>query len=379
MNALPPTRRIEAVPLPRETQAAPLAVAALDPSALDAIDWPRAYDLGAWSGFVFQTREFLRLWIDTIGAGRGSDSRLVVVSDRFGSPLMFLPLCIERRYGFSLLRFMDGGVADHNAPLLRPGWEPDRAAFLPLWERILAALPRVDGIELRKIAAFAGATPNPLMHLPGLRVDGATRAIAIDQTFAEFVAEPRRKRYRGVSRRKLRALQRQGVVTFATVTETAEAKRVAAFLFEHKRKQYLRTLRRDVFALPGYAAFFERIAAPPFLNGVGHLSCLTCGRDLVAAHLGYRSGGRFYQIMPAYDAERFANASGGRLLLEHLIEESFRAGDRVFDFGEGAEAYKEVWATEAQPLYACSRGRTLPGRMALWLNESRRRATKERS
>lgn len=340
--------------------------------AFGELPWPRAADLGQWHGFLYQTYEFLKLWMETIGLARGSDCRFVVVSSREGEPLMCLPLCLERRLSTYLLRFMDGGVADYNGPLVRCGWKPDPRAFPALWKLIHARLPRFDAVELRKIASPLGRIPNPLAQLPRPHGIDCGLVVEIDRTWEAYLAEPSRRRYHAVTRRKLRALERRGAVSFSTVTSPDEADEVRNFLFRHKRKQYLRTIGADVFALPGYVAFFERMSSPPLLGSIGHLSVLRCDADIVAAHLGYRTADRFHQIMPAYDAERYANASGGRLLLDHLLRESFAQRLAGFDFGEGTEAYKRVWATGELQLSTHSRGRTFKGRLALRLNQARR-------
>ena len=340
--------------------------------AFDGLAWPRAADLGPWQGFVYQTREFLELWMETIGLARGSDCRFVVVSGPGGQPLMYLPLCLERRLSTRLLRFMDGGVSDYNGPLVRTGWQPAPGAFPAIWKLILARLPSFDAVELRKIVSHVGGIPNPLAQLPRPGSADIGQVVEFDGTWESYVADPSRHNYHRVSRRKLRALQRRGTVAFSTVTAPAETDEVRTFLFQHKRQQYLRTIGDDVFALPGYTAFFERMSSPPLLGGIGYLSVLRCDRDIVAAHLGYRTADRFYQIMPAYDAERYASASGGRLLLEHLLRESFSDRLTAFDFGEGREAYKRVWATRQLELSIYARGRTFKGRLALQLNQARR-------
>lgn len=340
--------------------------------------WPRIADLSDWDGFIFQSREFLTLWQATIGAGRGSRACFVVVSDRNG-PVLLLPLCIERRHGIRLLRFMDGGVADYNAPLLRRGWDGPADGFGRLWAAILKALPRFDAVELRKVSARAGAVANPLASLPGLGVIGGSRSVATGESWAGYLAEPSRHRYHGVTRRKLRALERLGAVTFETITEAGAADPVRAFLFAHKSRQYLRTTGADPFELPGYREFFTGVSQPPYLGQIGHLSCIRCDGELIAAHLGYAGDGRFYQIMPVYDAERFAAISPGRIHLEQMLEGCFADSTASFEFGEGVEAYKDVWATEAEPLYLLASARTVQGHAALWLNSWRRRRIERRA
>lgn len=341
-------------------------------TTIDPSLWPGVGELDRWDGFVFQSREFLETWIETIGRGRGSEGYFVVVEDGSDTPAMLLPLCIERRLGTRILRFLDGGVADYNAPLLRRGWTLADGEATALWQDILALLPTVDLIQLRKLSALCGTAPNPLAGaLSTVTATGVGSSIAISGSWEEFSGATGRRRYVGESRRNLRTLQGKGDVAFQVVTDAAEAERVRAFLFRHKRAQYLRTTGTDLFGQPGYAEFFGRIGSPPLLGGLGHLSYLSCGGEMVAAHLGYSSGERYYLIMPAYDAERFEKASGGRLLLEFLMREEFARKCRVFDFGEGAEPYKRIWATDTLSLLDFTSPQTLRGRLAVGLHRLR--------
>ena len=54
--------------------------------------------------------------------------------------------------------------------------------------------------------------------------------------------------------------------------------------------------------------------------------------------------------MPSYDPA-WGKASPGRLLLEHLIECSFREGLRAFDFTIGDEPYKASFCNVSDELY----------------------------
>ena len=129
-----------------------------------------------------------------------------------------------------------------------------------------------------------------------------------------------------------------------------------------KRKQYLRTTARDFFASPAVLDFYREIAAPERLGRISHLSALTCGPDIVAAHLGFIGRDRFYYVLPAFDTEYRALAVG-LLLLERLMEQCVDQNYETFDLGEGDYPYKETWTTNRVALWNYEHWSTFAGRI----------------
>jgi CelD/BcsL family acetyltransferase involved in cellulose biosynthesis len=142
-------------------------------------------------------------------------------------------------------------------------------------------------------------------------------------------------------------------------------------LTEVKRKQYLRTTARDFFAAPGVLDFYQEIAAPERLGRISHLSALTCGRDIVAAHLGFVGRDRFYYVLPGFDTV-YRPFAPGLILLERLMEQCVDQGYQTFDLGEGDYAYKDTWTTNRVPLWNYEHGLTSVGRMYGRLRRARR-------
>ena len=89
--------------------------------------------------YVFQSREFLGIWLNTIGKAGRIEPYLVVVKDGDGRPILYLPFVIETKFNIRLLRFMDCGVADYNAPIVAAGMALSRQEFNALWSRSVGA------------------------------------------------------------------------------------------------------------------------------------------------------------------------------------------------------------------------------------------------
>ena len=143
----------------------PYAVEIFDGADLKSAGWPSVAAGPELKMHVYQSAEFLDVWMATIGKARGAQCYLVVVTDRQRQPVAYLPLVIETKYNIRFLRFMDGGVVDFNGPILAGGSEWNRDEFTGIWADILSLLPEVDVIDLQKIADHVFHVRNPLTYL----------------------------------------------------------------------------------------------------------------------------------------------------------------------------------------------------------------------
>lgn len=311
---------------------------------LDSICWPGVADAAQWDMHVFQTREFISIWVETIGKARSAQPKLVIVS-RAGDPVMLLPLCIEKHAGARILRFMDGGVSDFNAPILSRTGAP-RVDEVP---RILRAITRaiggVDAIDLRHMPVILNASANPLAALPNRPSRNLGSAISLVQSEETYASDPERRPVLGQMERKLSQAEKRSAVTFEFAPDPSTVAGVVDFLFEHKSKQYLATVGVDALAFPGIKAFFRQISTEGLASGLGCMSVLRIDGDIGAAHLGYALSNRVYYILMADDRPRFAKMSCGSLLLLQNIHHYRAEGKDALDLGIGAEPWKRVWRT----------------------------------
>jgi len=112
---------------------------------------------------------------------------------------------------------------------------------------------------------------------------------------------------------------------------------------EWKSAQYQATGFVDLFADRRNVALMEA------LHDAGALvvSSLYTGDRLAAVHVGMRHEGRSMSWIPAYDRD-LHSYSPGRMLLHHILEDSYGRGDSEFDFLIGDEEYKYVYATHVR-------------------------------
>jgi hypothetical protein len=140
------------------------------------------------------------------------------------------------------------------------------------------------------------------------------------------------------SRRKRKKLERDlGPVRFVFDDERPE---VFERCVRWKSSQYVATGLKDMFADPLNVEMFRQLHQ----KKVVVVSSLSAGDTLVAVHFGGLADNRHYWWVPAYDPAQ-SKYSPGRLMLEAILEESYRAKHSEFDFLIGDEAYKWHYAT----------------------------------
>lgn len=358
--------------LPRQqrTTRPAFEIEVFDSRKLAECDWPTVADDRDFKMYVFQSREFLETWTRTIGKANGIKSYLLVVRNDGGVPVLYLPLAIETIFNIRILRFMDCGVADYNAPIQKAGLALSRQEFGALWAEALSLLPGFDVIDLKKIASDVSGAVNPLTFLDCTPhgEDGHSLLLLGAEAAADSRALINLRRKLDREHRKIGEL---GAVEFIVNPSGDLAALVTEKLFALKREKYAQTKVRDFLAVPGVADFYREIAAANQRGKIGHLSALLVGKTIVSAHVGYTGRGSFYYILPAYDAA-YARYRPGHLLLRELVDRSARQGDETFDFGVGDESYKQTWANRRLSLYNHERAMTAAGQVFLQMRRVRR-------
>ncbi|HYH19469.1 MAG TPA: GNAT family N-acetyltransferase [Azospirillum sp.] len=312
------------------------------------------FQCASWSGTILET------------LGRDAPVRPVIalVTDGGGAPLMLVPLMVRRTHGLSVLEFIDFGLADYNAPLIRADFARQLAGggFPPLWRQLIAAIGGVDAVTVDKIPETIGPVPNPFMQL-GPRHDGDSFQVVGQGSFADYLTT-RSPSLVSNSKVKRRRLARLGHVDLRVARTAEEIDRVVATVIAQKSRRYEMTGRSDLMRQDARRRFYETIARREADGGLVHLSALCLDGDIVAAHLGLAFRERFYWVVPTFD-DRLARCSPGRLLMLDLMEWAFGAGFAEFDFTCGNDPYKHDWANRISPLHTLKEGLTPAGRLTL--------------
>ena len=335
--------------------------------------WPVLDQPGDHFAYAFQARDVLEVWLQTIGAARQTRPVFVSVSEPEGTPVMLLPLGIERQHGLRILRFLDGGVSDYNAPVLFPGAnaiEPD--AMNRLWAEIAGQLPRFDVAVLEKIPADVTGMRNPMLALTPAADFSSGHLIRLNAKAEGAKTAAKQFRFSD-GPRKRRKLDALAVTRNFIATEPADIARVMAEFIRQKSRRYVETRGADGFDRPGYREYYHLMVERFCASGHVQLSAFLSGETPIATHLGIVTRDRFYFLMPAHEGGAWAKLSPGLLHMEEIIAWSLANGIGTFDMGVGDEGYKSRIENDQLPLFRGQYSRTAAGSIYILLSAARRR------
>jgi CelD/BcsL family acetyltransferase involved in cellulose biosynthesis len=330
------------------TAAAGFSLAIHDRLEAVEADWRRFEETADCT--VFQSFTWQSLWRKHIGAPAGV--RPAIVVGREGERIVFIfPLAIERGRLARRLTWHAGDLCDYNAPLLAPdfGRLVDRRAFLALFaaiKRMLAADPRFrfDAISFEKMPERVGQQANPFVALcSGLNPSGAYM-VALSDDWEAFYTAKRSSATRRRDRTKRKRLGDIGAVRFVTPETAEDIEANLAALARQKSGQLRAMGAEDVFARPGFIAFFRDLATSADGRAIAHVSHLAVGPIIAAANFGLVFRGRYYHVLASYDAGEVSRFGPGVAHLHDLMGYAIARQCAAFDFTIGDEGYKREWA-----------------------------------
>ena len=323
-------------------------------------DWPRAGLASDARCHVFQTREFVETWCATFAPARKARPLLVTIRHSDGSPLLMLPLVIERRRATRVLTFMDAGVADYNAPILFPTATPwTEATARTLWAAIEKALPVYDIAFLDKMPAEVGGLQNPLALLADGPNDESCHGNVLTRPWKDVEAT---QPYLKTLKKNMRGLERIGRTEFLVAETDADRTLFFEAMIRQKQRRFEETRVPGFDAEPHKLAFFERANRVFAEAGALHVSALKVGDKIVATAWGLTRGKHLYDLLIGFEAGEWTKYSSGRALNLMLLKWLHDNGYTYLDHGIGNEAWKLEACETTVPLFRCTVARTAIGR-----------------
>lgn len=325
--------------------------------------WPNSYSTTSARCYVFQRRDILDIWCQTIGRARKLSPFFAAISDCDGTLLILLPLVVVQSQGLRILRFVDEGVSDFNAPVVFPearNW--NQSTVESLWRALKRQLPPFDLALFDKMPELVEDWPNPLSFLRTTTGQYGSYKTKLPTNWDRDVKQ-RLPDYAD-SRRRIRNLSKLGSVSFFVPQTSGDALEVLSALLELKSQKFIQTKGRDSFITePGYRDYYVEATKQLFGAGPVHIAALKSEDKILAAHFGYLVGERFYALVTGFRNEpEWRHYAPGRLLNEFLLEHCSKRGVRIFDWGLGDEPHKARLADEHENLQEAVLPATLLGR-----------------
>jgi CelD/BcsL family acetyltransferase involved in cellulose biosynthesis len=278
-------------------------------------------------------------------------------------PLLLLPLCLRRRYGFNFLEFADFGVCDYNAPILAKDFDPSPNEWNALWDRVLIRLKDAASVmRLQKLPQRVGGRANPLSHdnFAAAMSVGAW-GVELPETTDRYDNEILTPTFRKELAKKLRRVAKRGKIEWVTATTGEE--RVAAFnaLLRQRQARCDEMGRHNVLSESAFRDFYDALTSDPSTASLVRLNALNVGGESVASMLSLRHGDATYVIMTTFEGGDWKSASLGNVLIREAVERNIGDGVRYFDLTIGDEAYKRDFGARRMPLYSIVRPLSLAG------------------
>lgn len=363
-----------------------LQIAVTEDLAAIERDW-RAFEAEA-DGTVFQTFEYLSTWHRHVGTLHGVRPAIVTGRDGGGAILFLLPLA-TRPVGFArALEWFGSDLCDYNAPLLAPNATAHIGgpAFCALWSEIALALqnhPRLafDFVNLSKMPERVGAQANPMLAL-GVDVNPSGAYLtALEGTWDSFYAAKRSSSTRRRDRTKRKRLSDLGEIRLVNAADDCDILATLDTLMTQKARSFARMGVANLFAHPGYRAFYRALATGTDSKPLVHVSRLEVGDIPAAINLGLVYRGCYYHLLASYDDGEVSRFGPGTAHLQDLLQYAIERSCRVFDFTIGDERYKRDWCDTELKLYdhisaATPRGALVAGparaarRLKRWIKQT---------
>jgi CelD/BcsL family acetyltransferase involved in cellulose biosynthesis len=298
---------------------------------------------------AFQHGYWLNAWYE---AFHGVAPLIAVISDAVtGKDIAVVPMIGHTRRGIRVVEFADLDVSDNNAPIVACDATFDAAdahAISAALVDALRALPDgFDLLRLKKMPAYVGGKPNPLVSLGRVgscSVNG--NLVLMGDDYADYRASLRRLQLP----RCWRVFSRLGNGRFEIATDV---ERATEFLdvMDVQQEERMRQLGSPfVLNDDAHARFYREVARQGVAEGYAVISALVCDKGIVATTLGVRYGATYFLLRISHTGRTWANFSPGLLVTEHTMAALHAQGVRRFDLSVGNQDYKRRLGAEQVPL-----------------------------
>lgn len=301
---------------------------------------------------AFQSFDWLAAWCRHVGP-LSRTQPAIVVGRQANETLFIFPLAVTPG-AVRRLTWLGNDLCDYNGPLLakRCATQLTGERFLDLWREICRRLQsdartRHDLVELSKMPERAGGQSgqaNPFMTLSTNLNPSNAYVTDLVGTWSEYYDAKRSSSTRRRDRSKLKRLNEIGEVRFVTPQDRDEIERSVDTLIEQKSRSFARMGVANMFARPGWSAFFAAVAADERTRELVHVSRLDVGPCWAAINLGLKFRGSYYHVLASYDDGETSRYGAGAAHLRELLRYSVEHGLKHFDFTIGDERYKREWS-----------------------------------
>jgi CelD/BcsL family acetyltransferase involved in cellulose biosynthesis len=311
----------------------------------------------------FQSYNWLLTWYQTAGKNYSLFIACIFLE---GQIKAILPFGINDSKVIKKLEWLGGAHADYMAPIFRSECAHLLENFDSLWAEVLASLPRLDLLCLKKQIPKIGNNNNPFIGIYPAQRTMQSYQSNFNNNEELFLDTLSKKLLSDVRRRK-RRLSEQGKLKFNILNPHEDYQKFFDCLFTFKRKRYEQMGVHDFLEVKENQNFY--INLPSTISLTANVSCstLTLDNEIIALHWGVTDRKKFYYLMPAHNTSTYQNFSPGKVLLHELLEWCDENQFELFDFTGGEEQYKKFYSNDSFWLYETNHSFTMRGKIYLFL------------
>ena len=312
---------------------------ALDAFTMLERDWDALYDESGRTN-PFLSYAWTRACFDEECGGA---EPFIITLRRGGKLIGIAPLCIERRLGFRILRFIAEDRSDYLGFLCEQGSEA-------IERRLVAELAKLgaawDLLVLRNLSQpFTGiGTVPPPRGLRWHRVPWTTAAYCHCEGDWDSLLESGPVWLKQMRNRRRRFLRDGRTVQRFTGADAAERLGAVAEIESNSWKGREGVARFQPG--PGQEILRRALLAP---GSQVELSLASAGNRAIAFQVDFLTPERLWMYQYSYD-EAYANLRAGSVLQYMSIERAWQRGVREYDLMMGAESYKANRATAVRAI-----------------------------
>lgn len=328
----------------------------------------------------YQTRAWLRAWIETEGVAHRVRPFVVAALEAGGCPVAILPLGLCGRAGVRRASFLGGVHANYNMGLFDPAVAWSEADLRALLHQAARNAPtRVDVFAFVNQPLDWRGLPNPLALLPGQLSPSFCHSVPLRRDGEAFLRDHLSAAARKKMRSKRAQLEALGPVSHRIARSSPEIEATLAAHVSQKAAKLNAIGVESPGALSAQARLLARAArdtagAPAPLE----LHALYCGERIVATFGGLTHAGRVSGLVISHEGDpAIARFSPGELLLADIVRQKCAEGLDSFDLGVGEARYKQGFCPIDDPLVdsfvpVTARGRLFVAQDAVRLRIKRR-------
>jgi CelD/BcsL family acetyltransferase involved in cellulose biosynthesis len=250
-----------------------------------------------------------------------------------------------------VVEFADLGVSDNNAPMLASDVACEGENARAIGEALVAGLRSLpdgfDLLRLKKMPAYVGTKPNPLVSLGRLgscSVNG--NLVLTGDDYGDYEASIKRMQMP----RCWRVFSRHAGARFEIAADVGRALEFLDVMDVQQQARMEQLGLAFVLNDDSHARFYRDIVRQGVAEGYAIVSALVCDGGVVATSLGLRYGSTYYLLRITNAGQPWSRCSPGLLVTERTMAALHAQGVRRFDLSVGNHDYKRRFGAVPVPL-----------------------------